>query len=577
MARVAEDLEQRVLVLAPIGRDAKAAAHNLTENGIGCAVCIDLQKLLENLQIGAAVAIVTEEAFLRGTTKELKAWVSHQPPWSDFPFIVLTSHQTSAFAHAQRLRLLEDLGNVSLVERPLGAVTLVSTVRAALRARRRQYEVRQHLLDRENAAAQLETLVQARTRQLELANEQLHQEIIERQQAQAALQQAQKMEVIGQMTGGVAHDFNNLLTAVIGNIELANRRNKDEKIRRYLEGARQAAQRGAKLTSQLLAFSRTQRLQTEPTDLNVLVTAMGDLLFRTIGGSVRIETVLQKDIWLAMADPTQMELVILNLALNARDAMPSGGRLTISTANVGSEDHSGPDELASGDYVALSVSDTGTGMTEEVLEKAYEPFFTTKGVGRGTGLGLSQVYGIAKQSNGGVRIDTELGRGTTVTIYLPRTRAALVRQGGDRDHDAPVRPHTASILVVDDDRDVRELAVSSLESLGYKVLSAAGGHAALKIMETTPQIDLILIDVAMPEMNGAELARAIRLRRPNLPVLYMSGYVGPTLLEAADQQQILKKPFTIAELASKIEENLSSKWQGQEHANVFPIKPGSRS
>jgi CheY-like chemotaxis protein/two-component sensor histidine kinase len=383
------------------------------------------------------------------------------------------------------------------------------------------------------------------------------------------------MEVIGQMNGGVAHDFNNLLTAVIGNIELANRRNKDEKIRRYLEGARQAAQRGAKLTSQLLAFS--QRLQTEPTDLNVLVTAMGDLLFRTIGGSVRIETVLQREIWLAMADPTQMELVILNLALNARDAMPSGGRLTISTANVGAEDHSGPDELASGDYVALSVSDTGTGMTEEVLEKAYEPFFTTKGVGRGTGLGLSQVYGIAKQSNGGVRIDTELGRGTTVTIYLPRTRAALVRQGGDRDHDAPVRPHTASILVVDDDRDVRELAVSSLESLGYQVLAAAGGHAALKIMETTPQIDLILIDVAMPEMNGAELARAIRLRRPNLPVLYMSGYVGPTLLEAADQQQILKKPFTIAELASKIEENLSSKWQGQEHANVFPIKPGSRS
>jgi CheY-like chemotaxis protein len=272
-----------------------------------------------------------------------------------------------------------------------------------------------------------------------------------------------------------------------------------------------------------------------------------------------------------------MELVILNLALNARDAMPSGGRLTISTANVGSEDHSRPDESASGDYVALSVSDTGSGMTEEVLEKAYEPFFTTKGVGRGTGLGLSQVYGIAKQSNGGVRIDTELGRGTTVTIYLPRTRAALVRHGGDRDHDAPVRPHTASILVVDDDRDVRELAVSSLESLGYRVLAAAGGHAALKIMESTPQFDLILIDVAMPEMNGAELARAIRLRRPNLPVLYMSGYVGPTLLEAADQQQILKKPFTIAELASKIEENLSSKWQGQEHANVFPIKPGSRS
>ena len=196
---------------------------------------------------------------------------------------------------------------------------------------------------------------------------------------------------------------------MIGNIELAARRNQDERISRYLDGARQAAQRGAKLTSQLLAFSRNLELQTKPTDLNLLVTTMGDLLFRTIGGSVRIETVLQKDLWPAMADPSQMELVILNLALNARDAMPGGGQLTISTANSGGDDPGRPAELAHGDYVALSVSDTGTGMTEEVLKKAYEPFFTTKGVGSGTGLGLSQVYGIAKQSNGGVRIDSRIG------------------------------------------------------------------------------------------------------------------------------------------------------------------------
>jgi signal transduction histidine kinase len=210
------------------------------------------------------------------------------------------------------------------------------------------------------------------------------------------------MEVIGQMTGGVAHDFNNLLTAVLGNLELAIRRGGDEGIRRYLEGATHAAQRGAKITSQLLAFSRTQRLQTEPIDLNSIVNRMGDLLFRTIGATVRIETILENNLWQAIADPSQIESAILNLAVNARDAMPNGGRLTISTANVPREERNKPPELAAGDYVAVCVSDTGTGMTDEVLRKAFEPFFTTKAVGSGTGLGLSQVYGIAKQTGGGV-------------------------------------------------------------------------------------------------------------------------------------------------------------------------------
>ena len=208
------------------------------------------------------------------------------------------------------------------------------------------------------------------------------------------------MEVIGQMTGGVAHDFNNLLTAVLGNLELAMRRGTDDGIRRYLEGATHAAQRGAKITSQLLAFSRTQRLQTEPIDLNSIVTRMGDLLFRTIGATVRIETVLENNLWQATADPSQIESVVLNLAVNARDAMPNDGQLTISTANVPREERNKPADLAAGDYVAVCVSDTGTGMTDEVLRKAFEPFFTTKAVGSGTGLGLSQVYGIARQTGG---------------------------------------------------------------------------------------------------------------------------------------------------------------------------------
>ena len=307
MAENPEELMHRVLVLAPIGRDAPAAAHHLAESKLTCVICADLADLNTKLRDGAAAALVTEEAFLEGGTRALEKWVANQPAWSDFPFIVLTSRATSPAAHAYRLRLLESLGNVSMLERPLNTVTLVSSVRAALRARRRQYEVQNHLLDRETSAAQLEDLVRERTGQLEQANEQLREQIAERRQAEAALQQAQKMELIGQMTGGVAHDFNNLLTAVLGNLELAMRRGKDDGIRRYLEGATQAGQRGARITSQLLAFSRTQRLQTEPVDLNSIVTRMGDLLLRTIGATVRIESILESNLWQATADPSQIE------------------------------------------------------------------------------------------------------------------------------------------------------------------------------------------------------------------------------------------------------------------------------
>jgi CheY-like chemotaxis protein len=345
------------------------------------------------------------------------------------------------------------------------------------------------------------------------------------------LQQAQKMEVIGQMTGGVAHDFNNLLTAVLGNLELATRRGRDDNIRRYLEGATQAAQRGAKITSQLLAFSRTQRLQIEAIDLNAIVTEMGDLLFRTIGGTVGIETMLERTLWQATADRTQIESVILNLAVNARDAMPGGGRLTITTANVPNDAKNKPSDLTSGEYVSVSVSDTGTGMTEEVLRKAFEPFFTTKPVGSGTGLGLSQVYGIAKQTGGTVAIHSQLGKGTTITVYLPRTTAVPAVHSADEAKNVPFRSHKATILVVDDDKDVRQLTVSCLETLGYQVVSAEGGHAAVQIAGSEDSIDMVLIDIAMPEINGVDAIGAILKKRPGIPFLYMTGYVGPTKLD----------------------------------------------
>jgi signal transduction histidine kinase len=548
-------MKERVLVLAPIGRDAPAAAQNLTEARIQSAICPSVEDLLLKLDEGGAAALVTEEAFLSAGTEALEHWVTNQPPWSDFPFIVLTSRATSAATHAYRMRLLRSLGNVSLLERPLNTVTLISTVQAALRARRRQYEIKDYLLERESRAAELEDLVRKRTHQIQLANRELRREISERKQAEAALQQAQKMEMIGQMTGGVAHDFNNLLTAVLGNLELATRRNSDEKIRRYLEGATQAAKRGAKLTGQLLAFSRTQRLQTETVDLNGIVTAMGDLLFTTIGATVRIETVLQKDLWPAIADPSQIESVILNLAVNARDAMPDGGRLTISTSNVNHSDPTKPYELGFGDYVVVSVEDNGTGMTDEVLAKAFEPFYTTKPVGSGTGLGLSQVYGIAKQTGGTVSISTKVGHGTTVKVYLPRSSVQATARPSQEHAAEALRSHEATILVVDDDRDVRELAVSCLENLGYQVRRADGGQAAINVISEGSRIDLILIDVAMPEVNGVQAIQAILRMRPGVPYLYMTGYVGRTPLDPSEQR-VLKKPFTIAELAERVEEVL---------------------
>jgi signal transduction histidine kinase/CheY-like chemotaxis protein len=575
MAADPDDLAQRILVLAPIGRDAAAAAHHLGESNLTCVICADLDELNTKLREGAAAALVTEEAFLEGGTQALEKWVANQPAWSDFPFIVLTSRATSPAAHSYRLRLLESLGNVSMLERPLNTVTLVSSVRAALRARGRQYEVQDHLLDRETSAAQLEDLVRERTGQLEQANEQLRQQIAERRQAEAALQQAQKMEVIGQMTGGVAHDFNNLLTAVLGNLELAVRRGTDDGIRRYLEGATHAAKRGAKITAQLLAFSRTQRLQTEPIDLNSIVTRMGDLLFRTIGATVRIETVLENNLWQATADPSQIESVVLNLAVNARDAMSNGGRLTISTANVPREERNKPAELAAGDYVAVCVSDTGTGMTDEVSRKAFEPFFTTKAVGSGTGLGLSQVYGIAKQTGGGVSITTKVGEGTKVTVYLPRTNAHAVLHLTESP-GAPLRRHDATILVVDDDPDVRGLAISCLETLGYRVFGAEGGRAAIDLVGSDVSLDLVLIDIAMPEINGVEAVQAILKKRPALPFLYMTGYVGPTKLDPSEHR-VVKKPFTIAELAAKVEEVLYPTGDGRLVNNVIPIKPGART
>jgi len=402
-------------------------------------------------------------------------------------------------------------------------------------------------------------------------------DVTERRQVEESLRQTQKLEVIGQLTGGVAHDFNNLLTAVLGNIELASLRTQDQNILGILKSAGNAAERGAKLTGQLLAFARKQHLAPRVVSLNEIVSSMGDLLLQTIGAAIRVETVLEKDIWAVMIDPTQLELVILNMAINSRDAMPNGGRLTVATRNIGVSDRHRPAGLPVREYVAISVSDTGLGMSEEVAAKAFEPFFTTKPVGQGTGLGLSQVFGFAQQSEGEVRLSSQLGQGTTITIFLPRSRDSLPR-AVDEAGLPPQNRKAATILVVDDDAAVRKLTVSALEALKYRVIEAESGRVALDAIRERHDIDLALIDLVMPVMNGRQLATRIRAEDPGRAILFMTGYDD---LSGTDDpfasEMVIKKPFKLVELAAAVERVLAVR-DGEKPAwNVTPLRQPKRT
>lgn len=409
----------------------------------------------------------------------------------------------------------------------------------------------------QNLEMLLERRVAERTVELEQANRQLAAQIVEREKIQSALRQAQRLEAVGQLTSGVAHDFNNLLTVVLGNARRLQKGASDHEQRRRLDMIVQAAERGAKLTAQLLAFSRRQKLEPKPVDLNETVSGMHDLLQSTMGGSIRIQVRLYPGLWPAMVDPTQIELVVLNLAINARDAMEVGGTLTVETANVVLGPPLRPEQPTAGDYVMVAVSDTGSGMSDEVLARAFEPFFTTKSVGKGSGLGLSQVYGLAKQSGGGVRIATRPGHGTSVKVYLPRARAIVQAEPGRRRQPVDRQPKGAIVLLVDDDGAVREVTAAMLRDLGYGVFEAGSGGAALDLLERNAHVALVLLDFAMPGMNGAELAREIRTRRPGLPVLFATGYADASGLAGIHQDQIIRKPFPEWELADKLSRHLA--------------------
>jgi len=427
-----------------------------------------------------------------------------------------------------------DAGADSYLVQPSEPIELAAGINALLRLYRSEEELR-----RINTS--LEARVHARIADLAEANANLSAEIEQRQKAEVALIQAQKMEAIGQLTGGLAHDFNNLLTAIVGNLDLIRVRSGDARIRRLADSAFRAAERGSKLTAQLLAFSRIQKIATAPIDVNALIVGMNELVSQSIGTNIVIKTTLDPALPTAMGDINQLELAILNLSINARDAMPNGGTLTISTGLI----------LDNPNFVAIAVADTGSGMSSEVKARAFDPFFTTKPTGKGTGLGLSQVYGIVQQTGGAVTLDSELGKGTTVTLLLPRAAddAVAARQS---ESEVPRSQSSEKILIIDDDPDVREFASIFLSEIGYAVQEVEHGAAALAILDEFDP-DLLVLDFAMPGINGADTAAAARQRNAALRILFVTGFADSAALAAAvGGAPLLRKPFRPSELATAV-------------------------
>jgi CheY-like chemotaxis protein len=384
------------------------------------------------------------------------------------------------------------------------------------------------------------------------------------------LRHAQKMEAIGQLTGGIAHDFNNRLQVILGSLDALRRRfpvdgvGGDPDFRRLTEAAIRGAERGADLTQQLLAFARRQPLTPKATDVNRLVSGMSDLLRRTLGESISIEPLLADGLWPVFVDPNQLESALLNLAVNARDAMPGGGTLTIETANACLDEAYAAQhqEMAPGQYVVIAVTDTGKGMPRDVLAKAFEPFFTTKEVGKGSGLGLSQVYGFVKQSGGHAKLYSEHGHGTTAKLYLPRAMPAQAALNAAPPERLEGAGRDQTILVVEDDEDVRAYAVDTLRELGYRVLEASDGSAALRLLSAHTEVRLLLADVGLPDgMNGRQLADEARRKRPDLKVLFTTGYGGDAVIPQARPDpglELIAKPFSYAALSAKIRRMLAA-------------------
>ncbi|MDB5635836.1 MAG: putative two-component sensor histidine kinase transcriptional regulatory protein [Bradyrhizobium sp.] len=678
---------ERAVILAPTGRDASLAASLIREAGYYANICGDITALMHEIEGGAGLAVIADEAIKTADLRGLMRWLNDQPSWSDFPIVLLTHQGGGPERNPDAMRLGQVLGNVTFIERPFHPTTLVSIVGSAVRARRRQYQTRailadltesegllqtalnaghlgalelhlpeyeleasdtcraffgrkpgepfsyqdllaavhpddrarrlkvldraiktgqdynieyrniwpdgsQHWVDvraravrrldgsikslvgvssditarkvaeleRENLLAQLaaeRTALAELTATLEHRVEQrtadLMKEVAARERAQEQLRQAQKMETIGQLTGGVAHDFNNLLMAVMGNLDLLRKRLPDDpRLRRLIDGALQGAERGASLTQRLLAFARQQDLRVVPADLRALINGMSDLLERSLGPRVALRLEVPEALPPARVDANQLELAILNLAINARDAMPDGGSIEIKVCE---HQANGDAALKSGRYLKLSVIDTGKGMPPEILKRAIEPFFSSKPLGKGTGLGLSMVHGLAVQLGGALQLSSTPGKGTAATLLLPVDTSTP--EAEDTAHRSQKVNRSAVILFVDDDPLIAMSTTEMLEDLGHQVIGANSGLHALDILRSEQPIDLMVTDHVMPGMTGIELAAATREVRPTLPILLATGYAD--LPEGAQLDlPRLAKPYHQDQLRDRLDQLLGA-------------------
>jgi signal transduction histidine kinase/CheY-like chemotaxis protein len=539
---------ETALILAPVGRDAAVAAGMLSESKIPSMICPDLDSLVRELSGGVGFVVITEEALVGRDLRAVTSWIDGQPEWSDLPFVMLTRKGGGIERNPEAGRLLDALGNVTFLERPFHPTTLVSLARAALRARHRQYDALSRLNELEDsenrlrmANETLEARVEERTREHELALAKLH--------------EAQKLETLGQLTGGVAHDFNNLLTPVIGNLDLLRRRlPPNDPSQRLIDSSLQASSRAATLVQRLLAFARRQDLSVRSVNVGSLLDGMRDLIRRSLDPAIDVEISFPEDLPPARVDPNQLELAILNLAINARDAMPRGGRLSI-TADAK------PDGFEPGErFVRILVKDSGTGMDEHTLARAVEPFFSTKGIGKGTGLGLSMVHGLAAQLGGSLDLHSSPGKGTTAEIRLPVAKEPA--RTDELESRVPVKaPRDATILLVDDEELVRTGTCEMLIDLGYKVIDASSAAEALRLLRSGHTPDLMITDYLMPGMNGVELIGHAQQLAPSMEVMLITGY--STIAEGPGASVVrLAKPFRQADLAQIVADLLTCEKSG---------------
>ncbi|MGB8923915.1 MAG: ATP-binding protein [Pseudomonas sp.] len=546
-------LSERALILAPMGRDSQVALMILNEAGFGGMIATDLGALCAELEPGAGLLLIAAEALRGPELERLLLYLEQQPAWSDLPIILLTHHGGPEQGPSSRLSKL--LGNVTFLERPFHPATLISLVSTALRGRRRQYEARDRLIDLSESERRLQSTLETLEQQVEERTAQLRHN-------EEALRQSQKMEAVGQLTGGIAHDFNNMLTGIIGSLELLRRRlarGRTDDLDSLIDLGVTSANRAAGLTHRLLAFSRRQSLDSKAVQMNTLVLSMGELLQRSLNESIQLDMRLNDKLWVAEADPNQLESALLNLVLNARDAMPDGGKLVVETTNqvLARDFTEAYTNLEPGDYVMLSVTDNGSGMPQSVINRAFDPFFTTKPIGQGTGLGLSMIYGFSKQSRGHVSIDSEIDQGTTVKLYLPRFRGEELEHPVSDAQQAPEALDGETVLIVEDDPAVRVLVSAVLSELGYAFVEASDADGAVPILNSAQRIDLLISDVGLPGMNGRQLAEIGRQYRPGLKVLFITGYAEHAAVRGGfldPGMQMITKPFTFDLLTAKVRE-----------------------